>query len=91
MSVRKHTWKNAKDEMQEAWIADYPDQKGKRQIKTFEKKKAVGAHHATVKVEGRQGTHTADRESVTIAEAGKHWIKTGEGNNPKRATLEEYI
>jgi integrase len=71
MSVRKRTWKNAKGETQEAWVVDYVDQHGKRHIKTFDKKKVADAHHATVKVEVRQGTHTADGESITVADAGK--------------------
>jgi integrase len=90
MSVRKRTWKNAKGELLETWIVDYVDQKGKRHIKTFAKKKAADAYHATVMVEVREGRHTADSESVTVAEAGKHWIKTGEGNSLERATLDEY-
>jgi hypothetical protein len=50
MSVRKRTWKNAKGERQESWIVDYVDQKGKRHIKTFQKKKAADAYHAAVRV-----------------------------------------
>jgi integrase len=90
MSVRKRIWKNAAGEPQEAWIVDYVDQKRKRHIKTFAKKKQADAHHATVTVEVREGRHTADSESVTVAEAGKYWVKTGEGNSLERATLDEY-
>jgi integrase len=85
MSVRKRTWKNAKGERQEAGIVDYVDQKGKRHIKTFHKKKAADAYHAAVRVEVREGRHTADSDSVTVAETGKHWIKAGEGNCLERA------
>src|SRR5215470_9552352 len=90
MSVRKRTWTNAKGEAQEAWVVDYVDQKGKRHIKTFAKKKAADAYHATVRVEVRQGTHTADSDSITVAEAGNHWLKTGEANNLERTTLDQY-
>ncbi len=90
MSVRKRTWKNAKGELQEAWIVDYIDQKGQRHIKTFSKKKPADAYHATVRVEVREGRHTPDSQSITVAEAGKYWIKTGEGNSLERATLDEY-
>jgi len=41
-SVRKRTWVSG-GEKQEAWIADYFDQAGKRHIKTFAKKKAADA------------------------------------------------
>src|SRR5262245_27897761 len=57
MSVRKRTWKNAKGEPQEAWIVDYVDQKGKRHIETFARKKDADARHAVVKVDVSKGTH----------------------------------
>jgi integrase len=90
MSVRKRTWKNAKGETQESWIVDYVDQKGKRHIKTFKKKKAADAYHATVRVEVRQGVHTPDSASLTVEEAGKFWIKTAEANALERTTVVDY-
>jgi integrase len=90
MSVRKRTWKNTKGETQEGWVVDYVDQHRKRHIKTFTKKKAADAYHATVAVEVREGRHTADSDSITVAEAGKHWIKTGETNSLERTTIEHY-
>ncbi len=90
MSVRKRSWKNAKGEPQAAWVVDYVDQHGARHIKTFAKKKSADAYHATVAVEIREGRHTPESGSITVAEAGRHWIKTGEGNNLERATLNEY-
>jgi integrase len=90
MSVRKRTWNNPKGEPQEAWIVDYVDQKGKRHIKTFARKKEADAHHATIKVEVRQGVHTADSSSLTIEEAGDYWIKTAEANGLERTSVVEY-
>src|SRR5712664_1260717 len=90
MSVRKRTWKNARGEPQEAWVVDYVDQHSKRHIKTFQKKKAADAYHATVTVEVREGRHTADSSSITVAEAGEHWIKNAEANNLERTTIDEY-
>lgn len=90
MSVRKRAWKNAKDETQEVWVVDYVDQHRKRHIKTFTKKKAADAYHATVAIEIREGRHTADSASITVAEAGKHWLKTGEANSLERTTIEHY-
>jgi integrase len=90
MSVRKRTWKNAKGEPQEAWIVDYVDQKGKRRHKTFAKKKEADAHHATVKVEVRQGIHTPESTSLTVAQAGEYWIKTAEANGLERTTITGY-
>jgi integrase len=80
MFVRKRTWTNAKGEEKEAWIVWYADQHGKPHIKTFAKKKEADAYHAIVKVEVRQGVHTPDSASLTIAEAGDAWIKTCEAN-----------
>jgi integrase len=90
MSVRKRTWRTDRGEMKEAWIVDYVDQHGKRHIKTFQKKKAADAHHATVSVDVQKGVHTPDSESITVAEAGEAWIKTGEDNELERSTLDEY-
>jgi integrase len=90
MSIRRRTWKNAKGELQEAWIVDYVDQKGKRHIKTFERKKDADAYRATVTIEVRQGTHTADSASLTIAQAGEFWVKTAEAAGLERTTLVEY-
>jgi integrase len=41
-------------------------------------------------VEVREGRHTPDSESITVAEAGAHWIKTGETNSLERTTVEYY-
>jgi integrase len=90
MSVRKRTWKNAKGEPQDAWVVAYADQHRKPHIKTFKRKKDADAYHATVVVAVREGRHTPDSSSITIAEAGRHWILTGHGNSLERATLEEY-
>jgi integrase len=90
MSVRKRTWRTDQGEIKEAWIVDYVDQHGKRHIKTFQKKKAADAYHATVSVDVRKGVHTPDSDSITVAEAGEAWIKTGEDNELERSTLDEY-
>src|SRR3984957_12560342 len=45
---------------------------------------------ATASVEVRAGTHTAESQSITIAEAGKLWIATGEKNDLERSTLNAY-
>jgi integrase len=90
MSVRKRTWKNAKGEQQEAWVVWYSDQQGKPHIKTFARKKDADAYHDTVRQEVRQGVHTPDSTSLTIAEAGEAWIKTCEANGLERATVHNY-
>ena len=59
MSVRKRTWTTSKGEKKESWVADYTDQDGERHIRTFERKKDADEYHATVRVDVRQGVHTA--------------------------------
>lgn len=90
MSVRKRTWTNAKGEAKEAWVVDYVDQHGDRTQKTFARKKEADAWAVNMRVEVRDGTHTAYSKSATVAEAGKLWIATAEGNGLERATREEY-
>jgi integrase len=90
MSVRKRAWKTSKGETKEAWVVDYVDQGGTRRLKTFAKKKAADNFEATANVEIRAGIHTADSASITIAEAGKLWLETGERAGLERSTLAAY-
>src|SRR5262249_6965556 len=90
MSVRKREWTTNKGEDREAWIVDYADQDGDRHIRTFAKKKEADAYHATVKVDVRQGIHTAPSKSRTVAEAGEAWIKSAEADGLEQSTLRQY-
>ena len=89
MSVRKRIW-TVKGEQREAWIADYVDQGGERHIKTFAKRREAEAFHANASVEIAKGLHTADRRSLTIAEAGELWLQSCIGAGLERATLDAY-
>ena len=90
MSVRKRAWTTSKGEHKEAWVVDYVDQTGKRRLKTFAKKKTADNFAATANVEIRAGVHTADSASITIAEAGKLWLETGDKAGLERSTLAAY-
>ena len=90
MSVRKRAWTTSKGVEKEAWVVDYVDQAGKRRLKTFTKKKAADNFAATANVEIRAGVHTADSASITIAEAGRLWLETGEKAGLERSTLDAY-
>jgi len=90
MSVRKRTWKTSDGVAKEAWVVDYVDQAGKRRLKTFDRKKDASAFAATASVEVREGIHTADSASVTVAEAGGLWLQSGETAGLERATLDAY-
>jgi integrase len=92
MSVRKRIWKTSKGVEKEAWVVDYVDRSegGKRRLKSFGKKKDAANFAATARMEVQAGTHTADSQSVTISEAGRLWITTGERNRLERSTLTMY-
>src|SRR5262249_49548515 len=90
MSVRKRKWVTSKGESKEAFVVDYVDQAGKRHLRTFDKKKAADAFHVTVRSEVRDCTHTADSDSITVAQAGKLWLLTAEQDKLERATTVEY-
>jgi integrase len=76
--------------MKEAWVVDYVDQHGERHIKTFAKKRDADAHHAIVGVAVRNGTHTADGKSVTVAKAAELWLESCEAAGLERATMVAY-
>ena len=90
MSVRKRAWTTSKGEQKEAWVVDYVDQTGKRRLKTFAKKKVADNFAATANVEIRAGVHTADSASITVAEAGRLWLETGDKAGLERSTLAAY-
>lgn len=90
MSVRKREWTTAKGEPRTAWVVDYADQAGDRRLKTFSRKKDADAFSATATVEISQGVHTPASQSITIAEAGKLWIKSAEANGLERTTVDGY-
>src|SRR5947208_7608194 len=69
MSVRKREWVTSKGEVRQAFIVDYTDQEGNRHIRTFDRKGDATDYAATVKVDIRQGVHTASK--LTVAEAAE--------------------
>lgn len=89
MSIRRRTWTTSKGEEKTAWAVDYRDQSGKRRLKAFSRKKEAEAFALTAGVEVREGVHVADRETVTVAEAGKLWIASGTAAGLERTTLDQ--
>lgn len=71
-SVRKRAWTH-KGVEKEAWVVAYTDQGGKRRLKTFDKKKDADRYRTKVETEIEQGTHVADAETVTLADAMEEW------------------
>lgn len=89
MSIRKRTWTTGKGVEKTAWVVDYVDMKGKRRLKTFAKKKDADQFAATASVEVREGTHVADRETVTVTKAAALWIASGENAGLERSTINQ--
>lgn len=89
MSVRKRIWATPKGVEKSAWVVDYVDIKGKRRLKTFKLKKEADAFASKADVEVRDGTHVADRDTVTVKKAGEFWIATGEGEGLERSTINQ--
>ncbi len=90
MSIRKRTW-GTKDGPKTAWVVDYKDQHGKRCLKTFARQKdAKGWWDGRASYEVRQGTHTTESASITVAEAAELWLQRGEVEGLERGTLRYY-
>ena len=93
MSVRKREWRTDSGEIKTAWQVDYVDQQGKRRRKLFTLKKAADAFALTAQSEVREGTHVVESESLTVAQAGAHWLETAKAvDDPplEVTTLEQY-
>jgi integrase len=90
VSIRKRTWTNGDGSKGESWVVAYSDQAGKRRLKSFDRKREADAFQVELGVELRSGVHTPDSASVTIAEAGRLWLKTCEAAGLERSTVEQY-
>ena len=90
MSVRRRSWTNRDGSPGEAWVVDYVDQHGKRHLKAFPRKREADAYHAAVDVDVRKGVHTPDSASITVAVAGRLWLKTGDAAGLERTTIDYY-
>jgi integrase len=90
MSVRKREWITRRGEKKEAWVVDFTDGEGRRQIQTFPLKKKADAFAATVKVNINAGTHVALDNTLTVAGVADKWLKAVEAHGRERATLKQY-
>jgi integrase len=68
---RKWTYKG---EEKQAWIVRYYDMKGVRRLKTFRVRKDADSFAASTTIDLQRGVHIADRDSVTVAQAGLLWV-----------------
>jgi integrase len=93
MSIRKREWKTKRGQAKTAWQVDYVDQQGTRRRQMFALKKAADAFVVVAQGEVRAGVHVADATSLTVAQAGEHWLTTARAvDNPplERTTIEQY-
>src|SRR5918911_4034281 len=88
-SVRKRTWESG-GETKTAWVADYFDQSGTRRLKTFKTKKEADAELVRIQHEVRQGTHTPESVSISVAQAAELWLRRCEIEELERSTLKQY-
>ena len=90
MAVKKREWKTATGETRSTWVVDYYDGNKKRRLKTFKLKKDADAFAAGSKIQLLDGTHVADRASVTVEQAGKLWIAARQAEGRERTTIDQY-
>ena len=92
MSIRKRVWRakgnDGQPVMREAWVVDYRDGAGERRHKSFRLKKDAENWSTTALFEVKQGIHTPDSTSPTIAEAADEWLKECERGDGDREPLE---
>jgi integrase len=89
-TVRKRTWVTRKGEQKTAWTANYKDQAGSWRLKTFPTKKAADAWLLQARGEVRDGVHTPDSASITVAEAGELWLQRARINGLERGSQRAY-
>jgi integrase len=69
---------------------DYVDRDGDRHIETFTRKKDADERHDAVRVNVREGVHTATSKSITVAEAAEDWIEAVQLEGRERTTTRQY-
>ena len=90
MSVRKREWVTRKGEQKTAWVADFVDNAGRRQIRTFAQKKKADAFYNQVRVDINAGTHVAIDGDLTVADAADKWINGVAAEGRERSTIRMY-
>ncbi len=89
-AIRKREWVSPKGQKKSAWLVDYKDQHGKRRARQFSTKKEAEAYANRARDEIRQGRHTHDRDSITVAVAADLWIAAGDAEGLERSTIKRY-
>jgi integrase len=82
-SVRKRNWKIATGEAKTAWIVDYTDNRGRRQRKHFQIKKAADSFRIKIEGQMQAGTYRAAADKVTVQDACEGFLEHCEGRNQR--------
>lgn len=90
MSVRKREWTTPAGEKKTAWLVDYKDQKGNRRARQFARKRDADEFRVRAEGEIASGIHTADRASITVAQAADLWVAKADLRKRDRGTLKAY-
>jgi integrase len=72
------------------WLVDYFDQEGRRHNKTFATQKEAKDWHVRTVIEIKDGVHTPETDSITVAEAGELWLAQGKSDGLEYGTLKQY-
>jgi integrase len=90
MAIRKREWTNQDGSVGSAWQVGYSDVAGKWRTRQFDRKRDAERFLEETKRAVRQGTHVADRASVTVGDAAERWIDACEIIPLERSTLRQY-
>lgn len=89
-SIRKRTWTSPSGDQKNAWQVDYRDSGGHRRSKQFPRKKEAEAWLVNASWEVKQGTHTPDSQSITVAEAAQLWLDQSRREGLEPTTIAAY-
>lgn len=93
-TIKKRTWTTAAGEARSAWQLSYIDGKGLRHRLQFPTKGEADRERIRVEGEIAEGVHVADRESITVLDAARAFVRDFEdlveARKRERTTLEMY-
>ncbi|WP_343347599.1 tyrosine-type recombinase/integrase [Sphingomicrobium sp. XHP0239] len=89
-TIAKREWTTACGEKKTAWRLRYVDAGGTPRQKTFAKKGDASAYRDQLGYELRQGIHTPDSASTTVAVAGALWLDGRKLRGLERSTTKSY-
>jgi integrase len=84
-SIRKRTLPSG----EVRWLVDYRDTVGARRAKMFLTKREADNYLVKARGEVALGTHVADSQSVTVADAADLWVISGERDNLEPTTVRQ--